>query len=212
MNTQPSATTPQKVYRQVGIWRTSPLFILLIGLGLAIMFLILFFTGTRFDIASRIISLVAAVIMAALGILLFVGLQQVRLVTSPQGVLLYGVGYRVYTPWSNIKDIVKDWYGGNDFHYGQFNQPSQRVEGFLFYHPAVFSSTIEEGMRNQVAVIQGMALMAVRISRFSNMLPLTGFLDATTRQELIDTAKKYAPQTFQHAQNNPVNHLPVYSE
>ncbi len=205
MNIQPSATASQKVYRQVGIWRMTPLFILILGLGLAVMFLVLFFVGTRFDIASRIVFLVAALIMAALGVLLYIGFQRVRLVTSPQGVLLYGVGYRVYTPWSNIKDISKDWYGGNDFHYGQFNQPSQRVEGFLFYHPAVFGPTIEEGMSSQIAVIQGWALLATRISHYSNMLPLTGFLDATTRQELIDDAKKYAPQTFQSAKNNPAS-------
>lgn len=210
MNTQPSASSPQKVYRQIGIWRAAPLFILALGLGLSIMFLILLFTGSRFDIASRIILLVGAIIMAALGVLLFVGLKRVRLVTSSQGVILYGVGYKVYTPWDNIKDISKDWYGGNDFHYGQFYQPSQRVEGFLFYRPAVFGPTIEEGMRQHIAVIQGMALLAVKISRFTNMLPLNGFLDETTRRELIDDARKYAPQTFQNAKGSRNEHTPVF--
>jgi hypothetical protein len=194
MNIQPAASSPQKVYRQIGIWRVMPLAILALGLGFSIMFLVLFFTVTG-DPATRIVFLVGALIMAVLGALLFIGFRSMRLVTSPQGVILYGVGYKVYTPWDNIKGIGEDSYGGNN-RIGRFYQASQRVEGFLFYRPALFGLTIEQGLQQHTAVIQGMVLLAVTISRFVNMLPLSGFLDETTRQELIDDAKKYAPHTF----------------
>lgn len=212
MNTQSSASPEQKVYRQIGILRMMPLLILALGLGFSVMFLVLFFTGSRFDMASRIVMLVGAVIMAALGVLLFVGLRRMRLVTSPQGVILYGIGYKVYTPWENIKGIGEDRYGGNNAYGTRYYQPSRRMEGFIFYRPALFGMSIEEGIRSHVAVIQGIVLMAVKTSRYNNMLPLSGFLDATTRQELIDDAKKYAPQTFQKAEYKPVVHSPTFSD
>ena len=201
LRNQPDASTPQKVYRQIGLWRITPLLVLALGLGLSILFFVLFFMGTRFDMASRIIFLVGACIMALLGILLFVGFKRTRLVTSPQGVILYGVGYNVYTPWDNVKAIGQDRYGGNTAWNWQFSQPGRRVEGFLFYRPALFGITIEEGMQQHTAVIQGMALLAVQLSRFVNMLPLSGFLDEAARQELTDDAKNYAPHTFQTHQS-----------
>ena len=209
MNIQPAASSPQKVYTQIGIWRVMPLLILALGLGFSAMFLVLFFTGARFDTASRIVFLVGAIIMALLGVLLFVGFRRMRLVTSPQGVILYGVGYKVYTPWDNIKEIGEDSYGGNNA-YGRFYQASKRVEGFLFYRPALFGLTIEEGIQQHTAVIQGIALLAVQVTRFVNMLPLSGFLDETTRRELIDDAKKYAPQTFRTVKDMSFKHTPIF--
>ena len=212
MNAQPATTTSiqQKVYRQIGIWRMMPLLILALGLVFSAMFLILFFTGARFDIATRSIFLVGALIMALFGVLLFVGFNKMRLVTSPQGVILYGVGYKVYTPWDNIKAIGEGSYGGNNAYGTRFYQPSRRVEGFLFYQPARFGPTIEDGMQQHIPVIQGMALFAVQISRFANMLPLSGFLDDATRQALTDDAKTYAPQTFQTTKDWSVNHSPIF--
>lgn len=55
-----------------------------------------------------------------------------------------------------------------------------------------------------------MALLAVKISRVADMLPLTGFLDETTRRELIDDAKKYAPQTFQTVKDVSIKHSPIF--
>ncbi|GHO49109.1 hypothetical protein KSX_72720 [Ktedonospora formicarum] len=52
-------------------------------------------------------------------------------------------------------------------------------------------------MKRHVPVIQGMVLLAVQMSRYTHMLPLAGFLNEQTRQELTEDAKKYAPQTFQ---------------
>ncbi|GHO72352.1 hypothetical protein KSD_01230 [Ktedonobacter sp. SOSP1-85] len=102
-----------------------------------------------------------------------------------------------HTSWDNIKELSKDWYGGNSAYFTRFYQPAKRVEGFIFYRPAVFGLSVEDGLRQQVPVIQGWALLAVQMSRFSHMLPLDGFLNEQTRQELIKDAKKYAPQTFQ---------------
>ena len=208
VNAQPAAFSPQKVYRQIGIWRLTPLVPFVFGLGFSIMFLVLFFTFTG-DPATRIVFLVSAIIMALFGILLFIGFRRIRLVTSPQGVILYGVGYKVYTPWDNIKKIGEDSYGGNNA-IGRFRQASKRVEGFLFYRPALFGLTIEEGIQQHRAVIQGLALLAVQVSRFANMLPLSGFLDETTCQELIDDAKKYAPQTFQAARDMFGDHTAIF--
>jgi hypothetical protein len=208
MNTQSTASSPQKVYRQIGLWRIMPLLMLALGLGFSSMFVVLIFTVTS-DPASRIVFLVGALIMAVLGVLLFIGLRGMRLVTSPQGVILYGVGYRVYTPWDNIKGIGEDSYGGNNG-IGRFYQASRRVEGFLFYRPALFGLTIEEGLQQHTAVIQGMVLLAVQITRYVNMLPLSGFLNETTRQELIDDAKKYAPHTFQTVKDTFGNHRPIF--
>jgi hypothetical protein len=39
---------------------------------------------------------------------------------------------------------------------------------------------------------------------------LSGFLDETTLQELIDDAKKYAPQTFQTAEDRFLDHTPIF--
>lgn len=197
VQTQSSALVSQKVYRQNGIWRVMHLFILALGLGFGALLLIMSLSMAHLDTATRTVLLVGAGILASLGILLFLGFQRMRLVVSSQGVILYGIGYKVYTPWDNIKELSTDWYGGNSAYFTRFYQPRQLVEGFLFYRPAAFGLSIEDGMKQHVPVIQGMALLAVQMSRYTHMLPLAGFLNEQTRQELIEDAKKYAPQTFQ---------------
>lgn len=184
VQTQSSAVVPQKVYRPDGIWRIIYLFIPAFSLALGAILLVVALSKTQ-NTAIRAVLLAGAGIMALLGVLLFLGFQRVHLVTSSQGVILYGVGYKVYTPWNNIKELGADWYGGND-----------EYEGFLFYRPAVFGLSVEEGMRQQVPVIQGWILLAVPMSRYTYMLPLVGFLNDYTRQELLEDAKKYAHGTF----------------
>ena len=79
MSEQSTPISPQKVYRLAGKWRFAPPLILALSLVFSLAFLLLSFTGTRFDIASRIIFLVGAVIIALLGVSVFVGSQQMRL-------------------------------------------------------------------------------------------------------------------------------------
>lgn len=191
---------PTKVYRQNSVWRVMYLLILALGLGLGV-FLLVIALSIASDTATRAVELVGAGIMALLGILVFIGCQRMRLVTSPQGVILYALGYKVYTPWDNIEALGTDWYGGNNASSVRVSQPARLTEGFIFSRPAVFGITVEEGIRQHVPVIQGMALLAVQMSRYTKMLPLAGFLNEKTRQELINEAKTYAPQTFQATVN-----------
>ncbi|GHO84766.1 hypothetical protein [Dictyobacter formicarum] len=195
--TQSSTVAPQKVYKPTSTSQMMSLLIPVLGLGMGVMLLISALSTPHLDTATRAVLLVGAGIIALLGILVFLGFRRVHLVTSSQGVVLYGLGYKVYTPWSNIKELGTDWYGGNNLYGTRFYRSGKSSEGFLFYKPAVFGISIEEGMRRNVAVIQGWALLAVQLSRYANMLPLTGFLNDDTRQELIDDAKKYALKTFQ---------------
>lgn len=196
---QSSVLAPQKVYKQNSILLVAHLFILALGLGFGVLFLVLSLR-MAIDIGSRIVFLFGAGIMAVLGVLVFIGFRRMRLITSPQGVILNGLGYKVYTPWDNIKELKTDWYGGNNAYSTRFYQPAKLVEGFIFYRPAVFGLSVEDGLRQHVPVIQGMVLLAVQMSRYTHMLPLAGFLNEQTRQELIEDAKKYAPQTFQVTQ------------
>ncbi|GHO49952.1 hypothetical protein [Ktedonospora formicarum] len=189
VRTDSSALVPQKVYRQNRIWLVMHLFVLALGLGLGILFLVLSLRMASIDRASRAVLLVGAAILASLGILVFLGFRRVCLVTSSQGVILYGLGYKVYTPWDNIKELSTDWYGGNSAYATRFYQPRHLVEGFLLYRPAVFGLSVEEGMKRHVPVIQGMVLLAVQMSRYTHMLPLAGFLNEQTRQELIEDAQ-----------------------
>ncbi|GHO63132.1 hypothetical protein KSC_020240 [Ktedonobacter sp. SOSP1-52] len=196
---QSSVSAPQKIYKQNSILLVAHLFLLALGLGFGVLFLVLSLR-MAIDLGSRIVGLFGAAIMAVLGVLVFLGFRRMRLITSPQGVILNGLGYKVYTPWDNIKELKTDWYGGNNAYSPRLYQPAKLVEGFIFYRPAVFGLSVEDGLRQHVPVIQGWTLLAVQMSRFSHMLPLAGFLNEQTRQELIEDAKKYAPQTFQVTQ------------
>ena len=194
---QSPTVAPQKVYQPTNISQIMFLIILAVCLGLGAIVLVAALNTPHIDTATRAVLLAGTCIITLLGIVIFLGLRRTRIVTSSQGVILYGLGYKVYTPWSNIKELGTDWYGGNNLYSTRFYQPEKSYEGFLFYKPAVFGISIEEGMRRNVAVIQGWVLLAVQLSRYANMLPLTGFLNDDIRQELIDDAKKYAPKTFQ---------------
>jgi hypothetical protein len=201
--------SPQKVYRPTATTRALFLLPLVVGLGFGVMFLVLFFTFTKFDTATRIVFLIGAIILVALGVSVFLAAQQMRLVTSPQGVLLHSVGYKVYTPWNNIKEIGESWYGGNN-RVGRAGQASRRVEGFIFYRPARVGLPLEEGIQQQSALIQGSILFAATTGGLINMLPLNGFLDETTRKELNEDAKKYAPDTFQATKDSFSNHASIF--
>ncbi|GHO67958.1 hypothetical protein KSC_068500 [Ktedonobacter sp. SOSP1-52] len=195
---QSSASAPQKVYKQNSILLVAHLFLLALGLGLGVPFIQL--SNMFLDIASRIVMLVLGAITPVLSILVFIGFRRMRLVTSSEGVILYGLGSKVYTPWDNIKELRKDWYGGNSAYFTRFYRTGQRIEGFIFYRPAVFGLSVEDGIKQHVPAIQGWVLLAAQMSRYRHMLPLEGFLNEQTRQELIADAKKYAPQTFQVTQ------------
>ncbi|GLV60276.1 hypothetical protein KDH_70960 [Dictyobacter sp. S3.2.2.5] len=192
----PSDKVTTKVYKMNDnvqkMWWAIPIF----GIGMGAILLVAALRMSYVDIATRAMLIGGAVIIALIGILVFLGARHIRLVTSSRGVTLYGIGYTVYTPWSNIKKLATDQYGGNSMYGTRFYQPSRTYEGFLFYRPAVSGLPVKEGMRRNVAVIHGWALMGVQISRYTNMLPLTGFLNDFTRKELLNDAKKYAPDTF----------------
>lgn len=213
MSTQSVSSTPQKEYRMIGIWRYTPFYVLAMCLAFSLFFLILFFTTFKLDNASRIVMLIGTLIFLVLGGLLYFGSRGTRLVTSPQGVIFYGVGYRVYSPWDNIKGIGEGQYGGNRNVVWNYQAP-QRVEGLLLRQLAMPGVSVADGIRNHMAVIDSnrllLTIIVTNIARYGNLIPLRGFINDTVREELLADAKHYAPENFKEAEGLRFSSKPIF--
>ena len=213
MTTQSVSSTSQKEYRMLGVWRFAPLLVLAMCIVFSLIFIVLLFTLPKMDNATRVVMMIGTLFFWVLGVLLFLGLRRVRLITSPQGIIFYAIGYRIYSPWDNIKGIGEGEYGGNKV-YGATYQPSQQVEGLLLRKLAVPGPSIAEGIQHQTSVIEGnrliLAFILANIARYGNLIPLRGFVNDTVREELLADAKRYAPQNFQEAVGLHFSTTPIF--
>ena len=212
MNLEATSETPQKEYRLTGVWRLFPWLMLAMGTGFSLVFVVLFFIAPRLDGATMVVLLVGAVIMFVLGVWLYFGLRNMRLVTSPQGVIMHGLGYRVYSPWDNITGMGEAQYGGNNA-IGRAYQPSQRVEGLLLRTPALTECSLNEGIRRRLPVIEPSPLLQmINMRRYANIIPTGSFIDDTTISDLREDAERYAPQTFKKGSVLHYDNSPLFKE
>ena len=213
MSTQSVSSTPQKEYRMTGIWRFAPFYVLAMCLAFSLLFIVLIFTISKIDNASRVVFIVATLFFWVLGGLLFFGFRGTRLVTSPQGVIFYGVGYRVYSPWDNIKGIGEGSYGGNRNMVWNYQAP-QRVEGLLLRQLAIPGVSVADGIQNHMAVIDSnpllLTIIVANIARYGNLIPLRGFMNDIVREELLAEARHYAPENFKEAEGLRFNSTPIF--
>jgi hypothetical protein len=146
----PAAPSGQRVYRLR--------YRLLLAVVLAVCFVLLLPTAPLFLVGAVVgtvqgtvplweglLFLLFALILLA--VLLLVGLSlrdiwQARLVIASEGITCDGNGYRVYTPWWNIRTS------------GSMQLGVRRVSGLLLGQPAVEGVSLAEGMRQQRPVLE----------------------------------------------------------
>ena len=211
MNAGAISDLSPKHYHPVGLWRMVPLTILAVSVVLSLGFVLLIvFLPSKMDMASRLIlSVFGALIFLLIGILLSLGFRGMRLVTSPEGVTYYGIGFRVYTPWDNVKGMGEGVYAGNRAIGTRVYQPDRSVKGLLLRQPAVVGYKLNDGIREHIPMIEATfpLVATVNLSRFAGVIPTTTFFNDTTLEDFLADARRYAPSAF--GTKEPLDHTPL---
>jgi hypothetical protein len=148
--------------------------------------------------------------LLALAAALVFGLWKIRLVIAPEGITYYGMGFRVYTPWWNIRGI------------GRMQMGARLVNGLLLQYPAVAGVSLEEGVRRQHPVLETSGWLrlelkslpvlrvlaplgglsrrsvdeALDMRRYGSIVPISLFVRKWQHSEVAAIVSQYAPQVF----------------
>lgn len=116
------------------------------------------------------VPLIAQIITFCTAALLVYSAVQIKLITSPDGIAYYHVGYSVRTPWSNLARIeeIPDGRG--------------TIAALILYEPAL-------QVDNRLASVQN-------VQSREQVIPLSPFGRDWLNSELGDDLKKYAPHLF----------------
>ncbi len=112
----------------------------------------------------------SAVIVSCIAILMAYSAIQIRLVTSPEGIEYYQVGYSVRTTWDNLAQI------------GAIPAGRIMVEGLILREPALFVDKWLAGVKY--------------IQTRGQLIPLSLFKRNWLDSELGEDIRKYAPHLF----------------
>jgi hypothetical protein len=130
-----------------------------------------------------------------------------RLIIAPEGIILYGNGYRVYNPWWNIRG------------HGSMLSGMQQISGLLLAQPAREDLSLAEGMRQQrptlehsrwsQLVYKTLPALAILVARspssvnasmrgyetmISNLIPVSFYVQNWQNSEVAQLIAQYAPQ------------------
>ncbi len=155
---------PQNVYRLRPLWRAFyagiyPLISLIVGLSLALKYL-----DTFDSIAFSLFFICLLVLAVGYNIYYGIRMSMARLVTSPVGVIYYGVGFRIYTPWHQIAGIGKVW------------KRWMPITGFTFRTPPALMETANQGLQGQIPVIEISRWRRPFYRQYTRLIPLTWFV------------------------------------
>jgi hypothetical protein len=118
--------------------------------------------------------------------------RKLRLVTSPEGIIFYGLGYSIYTPWSHIVGRGK---------MSRKNMPispllTRNVEGLQFEPPTTPMRLAQAIEQHRPAIEEpGKNTGLYRFARV-DMIPMSYFLHNWQRSPLAQEIRRSAPQVF----------------
>lgn len=148
--------------------------------------------------------LIIACFFVLLLIWISIGISKMRLELFQDGIILYGWGYKVYTPWDNIVGIaglkvpiISDY--SNAFPGFMSMQPviKRNVQGLRLEQEARRGMRIQDGMQQKRASMElSWWNPASTMRQYAQIVPVPAVLvnDDRERSELGAYLKKYAPR------------------
>lgn len=203
MQHETSSSTEEHVYYPVTkevFVPLAPLILVAIGVlrlvyDLVISHTYLFEGSMRLDVLFLVVLLYTLIVFILLTLYQKKRFKKLRLVTSPQGIIFYGPGYTVYTPWEKVVSLgtMKQTQVPN----GGF-WTGTSVEGLLFDPPTAYMS-LERGIELHQPVIEEAQGRRTGLYRFVriNMIPIGYFRHNWEKSLLAGELRRYAPQLFQ---------------
>ena len=144
------------------------------------------------------VAVVGAAIFVAIGIAVYLGISQVRLVLTPAGISYHSVGYRVSAPWANVTGI------------GVITEGAYAHDGLLLRDAQV---DLDPWLGAGVKAGPLFALLGAFTGRFVSRtgsvealgqgIPLGLFDPAWQDGPLGATIRRYAPQAFASTTPSP---------
>ncbi|HEX6482546.1 MAG TPA: hypothetical protein VF043_27190 [Ktedonobacteraceae bacterium] len=118
--------------------------------------------------------------------------RKLRLVTSPQGIIFYGLGYSIYTPWLNL--VGRGKMSRKNMLVSPL--PTRNVEGLQF-EPVTTPMRLAQAIEQHRPAIEetGKNTGLYRFARV-DMMPIGYFLHDWQRSPLAQEIRRYAPQVF----------------
>lgn len=168
--------TPRKFYRYVG---------LAVGIAGGVLGFFMSSIGQGFPSTGSLITIVEVSICIGVGVTLlqYFALKNVRLITSDEGIVLYGqAGYRLYTPWDNLMGRALWSTGRGGVRVIRLRTPAKEM-------------SLTDGIQQRQAAIEKRGwLIKVDMTHMSeNCIPVNFFLSNWQRSPLAQDIKQHAP-------------------
>lgn len=167
--------------------------ILLITVGIILLF-VLVILNPRETLFKKIYALLIIGIFLILLCAFLIFTLTNHLEVSSEGVVYYGDGFHMYTPWTNIVGITQ-------IRYPFF--PSHPTTVFVLRQPALLNISLEEGKRQRLPVVKNYWMMKLFTATPMNYLwymPLHGSLVSAfdlEQGELSVYIRQYAPHLLE---------------
>lgn len=130
------------------------------------------------------------IIMAGVGLVVYLAAVLPRLVVSPAGVQYYDFGYHVLTRWDNITGMGEVWVGRTTIKGLRVREPVAQISGwlkaFLIVRPILVI----------VAILSGRYLGGTLTSAFTTVIPVSKFVRHWEGSSLADQVRFFAPHVF----------------
>jgi hypothetical protein len=174
------------------MWRLYAFIFPALGLGVSFFLLQLVFTSSQpTGGGTKAVAIVGSAIILAISFAVFVAVMRIRLEVSPEGIVYYGIGYRVRTTWGNITGMGDVWTG------------RQSSKGLLLNEPGLeMSRWLGSGVKALpfLNVINGLTGHGTNttgdINAYGKIIPVGSLLRHWEEGKLGETIRRYAPQAF----------------
>jgi hypothetical protein len=146
MNTSTTPVPAQHSYPAWLVWRIAP-FLAALGI-ITFLWIIVFLmpsktvltTSSAVTVLHPMIAVISAV-MLVLGAFLCLFTMRTRIITTSEGIFCYRAGSCLYSPWHNLDGLEKISMG------------AFAIENLRLKRPAIEGLSLEEGMKEEVAVL-----------------------------------------------------------
>jgi hypothetical protein len=182
---QSAPPLPHHVYRLRPMWRVFyagiyPLLSVIAGLGLMGKYL-----GSFGSSAFSLFMIGLIVVVVGYNIYYGIRMSMSRLLTSPSGVMYYGVGFRIYVPWRHITGIDKVW------------KRMVPITGLTFQTPVVRTQSESQAFQEQGPVIEVSFWRRPFYKQYTKLIPLTWFVGNLQNSALGDDIRWSAPHLLE---------------
>ena len=182
---------PRRVYH----WKWRGLLVTLLA-AILLFFLcsigpVLFNSGPIMSPGLRLFVIILFMLLADLVALLCLGVWNFRVVTSPQGLEYYNIGFSIRSPWSHLasRQSIQTNRGRTLSGIG-LKQPALQMDSWF--------STATQLMPflSLIALLRGRVIIPTDISAYAGVIPVGDIVPDWESGELGDTIQQYAPQVF----------------